>query len=58
MPLSLAELAYQAIQFAFKSLVTLVTANGTTSPPIMAPSFDPLNKVIPTDEAIREIMRL
>jgi hypothetical protein len=58
MPLSPAELAYQAIQSASESPVTLVTANGTTAPPITAPSFDPLNQVLPMDEAIREIMSL
>ena len=58
MPLSPAELAYQAILSAFESSVTLVTANGTTTPPIMAPSFDPLDQVLPTDKAIREIMSL
>lgn len=58
MPLSPSELAYQAIQSTSKSLVSLVTANCTTDPPIIAPSFDPLNQVLPTDEAIREIMSL
>jgi len=57
MPLLPAKLAYQAIQSAFDSPVTLVTANGTISPPIMAP-FDPLNQVLPKDEVIREIMSL
>lgn len=33
-------------------------SNGTTSPPITTPSFDPLNHVLPMDEAIREIMSL
>lgn len=58
MPLSPVELAYQAIQFASESPVTLVTANGTTTPSITAPSFNPLNQVLPMDEAIREIMSL
>ena len=58
MPLSLAELAYQAIQFSSESPVTLVSANGTTTPPITSLSFDPLNQVLPMDKAIREIMSL
>lgn len=55
-PLSLTELAYQAIQSASSSPITLATTNSTTAPPITAPSFDPLNQFLPTDEAIREIM--
>lgn len=58
MSLSPAELAYKAFQIASESLVTLVSANGTTAPPITAPSFDPLNQVLSVDEAIREITRL
>ena len=58
MLLSPSQLAYQAIQSASESLVTLVTANGTIVPPITAPSFDPLNQVLPMDKAIREIMSL
>ena len=58
MPLSVAEPPYQAIQFASESPVTLVSANGTTTPPITAPSFDPLNQVLPKDDFIREIMCL
>jgi len=45
MLLSPAELAYQAIQSASESPVTLVTANGTTAPSITAP-FNPLNQVL------------
>lgn len=56
--LSLVELAYKAIQFTSKSSVTLVSANNTTAPPVPAPSFDPLNQVLPMDEAIREITNL
>ena len=56
--LSLAELAYQSIQSTFESSVTLVTANGTTSPRLTTPSFNLLNQVLPSDEAIREIMCL
>ena len=56
--LSPAELAYQAIQSASESPVTLVTANSTISPPITSPSFDPLNQVLPKEESIREIMGL
>ena len=58
MPLSLAELAYEAIQFASKSPVTFFMANGTIAPPMATPSFDPHNQVLPTDEAIREIRGL
>lgn len=58
MSLSPAELAYEAIQIASESPVTLVSANGTIAPPITAPSFDPLNQVLSVDEAIREITRL
>lgn len=58
MSLSPSELAYQAIQSAFKSLVTLVTTNDITAPPITVPSFKPLNQVLPQDKAIREIMIL
>lgn len=56
--LSPTELASEAIQIASKSLVTLVSANCTTAPPITTPSFDPLNQVLHMDEAIREITRL
>ena len=38
--------------------ITLVMANGTTTSLITAPSFDPLNQVLPKDEAIREITSL
>ena len=58
MLLSPAKLDYQAIQSTSESLVTLVTADGTTSPTITAPSFDLLNQVLPSDEAIRDIMCL
>lgn len=58
MPLSPAELAYEAIQSASESPVTLVTTNGITGPPIIVPSFNPLNQVLPVNEAIREIMSL
>jgi len=43
--LSPAELVYQAIQSASDSSVTLVTTNGTISPPITPPSNDLLNEV-------------
>lgn len=56
--LSPVELVYQAIQFAFESPVTLVSANGTSTPPITTLSFDPLNQVLPMDKAIREITSL
>lgn len=58
MSLSPAQLAYQAIQCASKSPINLVSANGTTIPPIAALSFDPLNQVLMMYEAIREITRL
>jgi len=58
MPLSPTDLAYQAIQSSSESLATLVTTNGTVVPPIIVSSFDPLNQVLPIDEAIREIMSL
>lgn len=58
MLLSPTELVYQAIQFASEYLVTLVLANSTIAPPITAPSFDPLNRVLPMDEAIRELTSL
>ena len=58
MSLSPAELACEAIQIASESPVTLVSANSTTAPPITTPSFDPLNHVLPKDEAIRKIMIL
>lgn len=58
MLLSPAEFAYQAIQSASVSPITLVMANGTMTHPINAPSFDPLNQVLYKDEAIREIMSL
>lgn len=58
MALSTAKLAYQAIQSVSESPITLVMANGTTSPPVTAPSFDLLNQVLPLDESIRDIMCL
>jgi len=58
MSLSPAELAHQAIQSASESLITLVMASSTTSPPITTTSFDLLNQVLPSNEAIREIMCL
>jgi len=58
MPLSLAKLAYQSIQSASESLVTLVMTNGTTSSPITSPSNDLLNQVLPSNEIIQEIMSL
>jgi len=58
MSLPPAELACKSIQIASKSLVTLVSANGTTTPPITASSFNSLNQVLPKDEVIREIMSL
>lgn len=57
-PLSPTKLAYQAFQSASESSVALVTANNTTTPPINDSPFDPLNQVLPTDGAIREIMSL
>jgi len=56
MPLSPTELAYQAIQSASASLVTLVTTNSTTTLPINSPPFDLLDQVLPMNGAIREIM--
>jgi len=41
--LSPTESAYQTIQFASESPVTLVLANSTTTPPIKILSFDPIN---------------
>ena len=32
--------------------------NSTTAPPVTAPSFDPLNQVLPIDKTIKEIMSL
>ena len=58
MPLSPAELAYEAIQSASESPITLVSANNTTSPPITALSFDPVSQFLLMDKAIREITRL
>jgi len=52
MPLSPIELAYQAIQSASDSLVTLVMNNSTSSASTTAPSSDLLNQVLPLDEAI------
>ena len=58
MLLSPVEFAYQAIQTTFTSPITFVTANGTISPPITTPSFNSLNQVLPTYEAILKIMSL
>lgn len=58
MSLSPVEMAYQAIQSASNSPITLVTTNGTISSPTIAPSNDILNQVLPLDEAIQEIMCL
>ena len=58
MPLSPAELAYQAIQITSKPSTAMVSTKGTNFPPITVLSKDLLNEVLPTDEAIREIMSL
>lgn len=58
MLLSPIKLAHQSIQSTFESLVTLVKANDTTSPPITTPSSNPLNQFLPMGEAIREITSL
>ena len=55
MSLSLTELAYQTIQYAYDSFAALVTTNGTASSPITTPSNDLLNQVLPKDEPIQEI---
>jgi len=57
-PYSSVELAYQAIQSTSKSRVTLLTTNGTTFSPINSPSNNLFNQVLPSDEAIQEIMCL
>lgn len=58
MSLSPAELAYQAIESALDSPVTLVMTNVTVSSTTTSPSNDILNQVLPSNEAIREIMCL
>ena len=52
MPLSPAELAYQAIQIASKPSTAMVSTEGKNLPPIIVLSKDLLNEVWPTDEAI------
>ena len=52
MPLSLAELAYQAIKLSSKPSTALVSTNGTTLSPITVPSKNLLVEVLPTDESI------
>ena len=58
MLLSAAELAYQAIQIASEPSTAMVSTKGTKLPPIIVLSKDLLNEILPTDEAIREIMSL
>ena len=58
MPLSPAELAYQAIQITSKPSMAMILTNGTNCPPITVPSKDPLDEILPTNEAIQEIMSL
>ena len=58
MPLSPAELAYQAIQITSEPSTAMVSTNGTNLPPITVLSKYLLNEVLPTHEAIREIMSL
>ena len=53
-----AELAHQAIQITSEPSTAMVSTNGTNLPPITVLSKDLLNEVLPTDEAIREIMSL
>lgn len=57
-PLSPAELAYQAIQIASEPSTAMVSTKGTNLSPITVLSKDLLNEVLPTDEAIREIVSL
>ena len=52
MPLSPAELAYQAIQITSEPSTTMVSTKGTNLPPITALSKDLLNEVLPIDETI------
>ena len=52
MPLALTKLAYQSIQSASDSTISLVMTNGTSSSPIISPSTDILNEVLPLEEAI------
>ena len=58
MPLSPAELAYQAIQIAYEPSTAMVSIESTNIPPITVLSKDILNEVLPIDEVIREIMSL
>ena len=58
MPLSPAELAYQAIQITSEPSTVMVSTKGTNLPPITILSKDLLNEVLPIDESIREIMSL
>ena len=58
MLLSLAELAYQAIQITSEPSTAMVLTKGTNLLPIKVLSKDLLNEVLPTDETIREIMSL
>jgi len=58
MLLSPAESAYQAIQITSEPSTAMVSTEGTNLPPITVLSKDLLNEVLPTDEAIREIMSL
>lgn len=58
MPLSPAELAYQAIQITSEPSTTLVSTNGANLPPITVLFKYLLDEVLPSDEAIREVMSL
>ena len=50
------KLAYQTIQSASTSSVTFVIVDDMTSPPTTTPPLEPLDQLLPMNEAIREIM--